>query len=389
MKFSLEKFKPKPIKGLECLNCGQPLSGHENYCSYCGQKNTLKKLSIGLFFSNLISGFFSYDSRFWRTFIPLLTRPGQVSRRFIEGKRVRFVNPFQMYLNVSVVFFLILGISERLEITDVSENVLTFQDDSLDSLRANPVQIDSLVNEARTQLIGTIPVDSSNADVLDEMDQVFNMVTPVITGSPVDTVQKPHVYHIDRDSTRRVSFFNKLSDFSNYHKKNRDVAPQAALDSLGYESNFWNTFYFQQVKIGYKNLDEIREDGGKAFFKKMLSQISIALFVFLPVFTLFLKLIYIRRKFTYMEHLVFVFHTQTVFFLILTIFYLLNFFVPLTNFAIIFVLLFLLYLYKALRHFYKQGRFKTFVKFLLLNWYYTFLASIGLGIVAMLSFLTD
>ena len=105
MKFKLIKFKPKPtqIKGLECLNCGQPFNGYENFCSHCGQKNTTKKLNLGTFFNNLFAGFFSYDSRFWTTFIPLLTKPGKVSKDYIEGKRARFVNPFQLYLNVSII----------------------------------------------------------------------------------------------------------------------------------------------------------------------------------------------------------------------------------------------------------------------------------------------
>ena len=51
MKFNLVKFKPKvsQVKGLDCLNCGQPQTGNENFCSYCGQKNSTKKLSFGVF----------------------------------------------------------------------------------------------------------------------------------------------------------------------------------------------------------------------------------------------------------------------------------------------------------------------------------------------------
>lgn len=161
----------------------------------------------------------------------------------------------------------------------------------------------------------------------------------------------------------------------------------SALDSLNYEPSFWNKFYYQQIQIGYKNIEEFREDGGEEFYKKLTSHISIALFVFLPIFTLFLRILFIRRKFTYMEHLVFVFHTQTVFFLMLIIFYLLNFFVELRDFAWVFVIMFLIYLYKALRHFYEQGRIKTFVKFIFLNSYYMFLALIGLIIVSIISFM--
>ena len=392
MKFSIQKFKPKPLKGLECLNCGQPLTGHENYCSYCGQKNTLKKLSIGVFFNNIVSGFFSYDSRFWRTFIPLLTKPGYVSKEFISGRRVRFVNPFQMYLNVSVVFFLILGISNRFAINDVPNNVITFNNDSIPSTEIglkdlNKENLDSLVESSREKFINAIPQDSTKAEVVAELDEMIDLVQPNLTFKKKDSL-KPYVYFIDTDTTGNISVTNRMKDFNNFYKNNEKLTPSQALDSMGYEKTFWNKFYYQQMQVGRKNIEEIREDKGKSFTQKMMSQISIALFVFLPIFTLFLKIIYIRRKFTYMEHLVFVFHTQTVFFLLLTIFYLLNFMVAMTNFAWVFIILFLLYLYKALRYFYNQGRIKTIVKFILLNAYYMFLASIGLTIVAVLSFLT-
>ena len=111
MKLNIIKFKQKKViqkKGLECLNCGQPFIGNENFCSYCGQKNTTKKLSFTYFISNIFSGFTSYDSRFWKTFIPLLTKPGKVSKDYVEGKRARFVNPFQLYLNVSIILLFIL-----------------------------------------------------------------------------------------------------------------------------------------------------------------------------------------------------------------------------------------------------------------------------------------
>ncbi|MBE0422986.1 MAG: hypothetical protein IBX66_03520 [Lutibacter sp.] len=54
----------------------------------------------------------------------------------------------------------------------------------------------------------------------------------------------------------------------------------------------------------------------------------------------------------------------------------------------IFVLLFLVYIYKALRNFYGQKRFITIVKFILLNIYYLFLALVGALIVAIVSFMS-
>lgn len=392
MKFNIVKFKPKQLlqlkpkaqKGLECLNCGQPLRGSDNFCSYCGQKNTVKKLSFGIFLSNMFSGFFNYDSRFWRTFIPLLTKPGKVSKEFIKGKRVHFVNPFQMYLNVSIVFFLIMGISDRFNDKSSFEGMVKFSGD-LDSLKVEMEQNpDSLVANVKENIVNVIPNDSSKAEIVTELDDVMEMMNL----QAKDTLnKKPYQYHNIGDSIQRVSVFNRIKDFDHFYKNHKEMGTLAALDSLNYEPNFWNKFYYQQIRIGYQNIDQFVKDKGESFYKKLTSHVSIALFVFLPIFTLFLRFLYIRRKFTYMEHLVFVFHTQTVFFLMLIIFYLLNFFVELQSFAWVFVIMFLIYLYKALRLFYEQRRIKTFIKFILLNSYYMFLSLIGLAIVSIISFM--
>ena len=121
--------------------------------------------------------------------------------------------------------------------------------------------------------------------------------------------------------------------------------------------------------------------------KQIISYLSISLFILLPIFTLFLKFFYLRRKFTYVEHLVFVFHTQTVFFLLLTIFYLLNHYSAQSYAIPIFLLLFLIYLFLAMKKFYNQGYFKTFFKFIFINMSFTLTSSIGFALVAILAFM--
>lgn len=97
-----------PYISSDCLNCEQPLNSKDVFCSNCGQKN-VEKLSFSNFINQLVSGLFSYDSRFWTTFLTLIKKPGKVSKDYIEGKRAPYVNPFQMYLHVSIIFFLVLG----------------------------------------------------------------------------------------------------------------------------------------------------------------------------------------------------------------------------------------------------------------------------------------
>ena len=383
MKFGLQIFKSK-VKKIEneaCLNCGQPFSGHEKFCSYCGQKNTNKKLTFATFINNLVSGFFSYDSRFWSTFIPLLTKPGKVSKDYIEGKRARFVNPFQLYLNISIIFFLVLGISNRI---DSNNSFLSkiIANEELDSIaKINPQQLDSIITNAKNKANTNFPNDSIKNNVVTNFGDVVQLVDK--------EANKAYAYNIEADSVSKINFFGKINDFQHYHTKYPKLTANQALDSLGYENTFWNNFYYQEVITVNKNWEKSKSDGGKEYVNKLFSYLSISLFIFLPIFTLFLMLLYIRRKYTYMEHLVFVFNTQTVFFLLLLIFYLLNFMVNMENSAWVFMLLFIIYLYKAMRNFYNQSRLKTIVKYILLNSFYLFLAFFSFVIVAAISFVSN
>lgn len=386
MKFKLLKFKKKPIqvKGLECLNCRQPLTGNENFCSYCGQNNSTKKLSFGHFLNNLFNGFLSYDSRFWSTFIPLLTKPGRVSKDYIEGKRARFVNPFQLYLHVSIIFFLILGISNKIDSSNITKNI-TQATKNIDSLKqTNQQQVDTIVKNVQNEIVKNSPNDSTSTKIISNIGDVIRLSSNSIPNSIGEN--KEYQYHIQKDTLGSISFANKIEDFQHYYSKHPKLTTKIALDSLGYNQTFWNGFYYQQVINGNQNFKKLQENGSKEYWNKLFSYVSVALFIFLPVFTLFLMIVYWRKKFSYMEHLVFVFNTQTVFFLLLTMFFLISFVVNLDDFAGVFVLLFLLYLYKALRYFYGQKRFKTILKFIFLNSYYLFLAGVGFVIVAVLSF---
>lgn len=385
MKFKIQRFHFKQSKGLECLNCGMPLLRNENFCSYCGQKNTTCKLSIGNYFNKLVSGFFSYDSQFWTTFIPLLIKPGKVAKEYILGKRAKYVNPFQLYLHVSIIFFLILGISNQIDSAKNPIKDIATAKKNLDSLsKLDPQKIDSIKAEIKKRTADNMPKDSANAKVIADLENAFGLYE-----KDADSTKTPREYAIKTEQEANIGFFDKINDFVKFHRKFPAYTNEQALDSLGYQKTFWNTFYYQQVKKAEANMAQLNtESGVKNLIKKFTSYISISLFVFLPVFTLFLKWLCFRKKYTYMEHLVFVFNTQTVFFLLIIIFYLLNLVFKMENASWIFVLLFLIYLYKALRYFYGQGHFRTTLKFLILNSFYMFLAVVGALIVAVASFMS-
>ena len=181
----------------------------------------------------------------------------------------------------------------------------------------------------------------------------------------------------------------KIEDFYSFNEKNPEIInTKQALNSLGYPVNSWNAFYFEHTVKFRKNINKMQADSGKGFLKSLMSYMSIGLFIFLPLFTLVLKLFYFRKHMNYMEHLVFVFHTQTVFFLLLIISNIISLFSDYEN-AWIFTLLFLIYLYLAIKKFYNQGRFKTLLKFALLNIIYGSMGAIGFLVISVIAFIFE
>lgn len=92
---------------VNCRNCGATLGGR--FCSECGQEDRELDLSLREFVSEILGNLVSFDSRVWRTLVPLLVRPGDLTARYLAGQRVRFVPPVRLYLFVSILHFLLLA----------------------------------------------------------------------------------------------------------------------------------------------------------------------------------------------------------------------------------------------------------------------------------------
>ncbi|MBA3879873.1 MAG: hypothetical protein C0500_09175 [Sphingobium sp.] len=78
-----------------CLNCHTPLVG--DYCHACGQTAHVHKTlsSIG---HDILHGVFHFEGKIYRTIPMLFYKPGSLTRRYIDGERVRFVSPLALFL---------------------------------------------------------------------------------------------------------------------------------------------------------------------------------------------------------------------------------------------------------------------------------------------------
>jgi hypothetical protein len=90
-----------------CRNCGAPLTGE--FCAECGQQVRDLDLSLRAMLGDFFGSLFNFDSRVWRTVSLLLTRPGALTARYLDGQRARFVPPVRLYIFVSLVYFLFLA----------------------------------------------------------------------------------------------------------------------------------------------------------------------------------------------------------------------------------------------------------------------------------------
>ncbi|MEJ2162109.1 MAG: hypothetical protein P8X60_01985 [Robiginitalea sp.] len=145
----------------------------------------------------------------------------------------------------------------------------------------------------------------------------------------------------------------------------------------------------REDQIAYGIADSVdhlnRQPGG--FLNEFLSTVPFAIFAFLPFFTIFLWLVYIRKKFNYTDNLVFSFHSQSLFFILLIVSFLIDQLFGTTSIGW-FILIFAVYLFLSMRRFYGQGWFKTTIKYLFLNTIFVILASVAALIFLIGSALT-
>jgi hypothetical protein len=84
-----------PGEGGNCLNCGAALAGR--YCHQCGQNGHVHR-TLAAFWHDLAHGVLHFEGKLWRTLPLLAWRPGELTRRYIDGERARFLSPMALFL---------------------------------------------------------------------------------------------------------------------------------------------------------------------------------------------------------------------------------------------------------------------------------------------------
>ena len=325
-----------------CLNCGTALGGQ--YCGSCGQRAASRLISIWELLRDAFGDLLELDSRLWRTLIQMMIRPGKLTRDYLEGRRARYMPPFRMYLVLSIVFFLVAFFDPREELSILFEPEAPAATESEESANDADAIREEVMRELAAE--GIIAGDPGGADVA------------------ADAAEEDE----DADSAGLVIDISSDEDPDG----NCDVD-----DIRDADLPDWLASRLTEERLKVM-CDRIIADDGRAFLKKLLDNVPAALFVLLPLMALVLKILYPLSKRYYVEHLLFVVHYHAFVFLILTLQVLfrrlgLLFQVPEPAIDVVALAASLyvpVYLYKAQRRVYEQGRFFTILKFSILAFAY-------------------
>jgi hypothetical protein len=78
---------------MECINCQNNNEETNLFCSQCGSPLNIKRLTVPSVFREFSERYFSFDNKFLNTFVTLFKSPEKVVNGYINGLRVRYVNP--------------------------------------------------------------------------------------------------------------------------------------------------------------------------------------------------------------------------------------------------------------------------------------------------------
>jgi hypothetical protein len=253
-----------------------------------------------------------------------------------------------MYVFTSALFFLIFynKFSPSNEIAQV-ENIMEFNKQKLEELKKAGYETaetreDSLSVDSGIAVLQKIATDQKDSNVTQTTTTIAGME---FKGGPLESTYKS------------VAEYEKAQDSLPADKKDNWFKRHVEYKNIQITNKYGNNSKLFWTDIG----------------NRFIHQFPYMLFVSLPLYALFLKLLYIRRKRYYVEHILFLIYLYIFTFLFLLLFFLLSTLKQdmgwtfLKYIQLVLMLGGVYYAYKAMRKFYEQGIGKTLLKFIILN----------------------
>ncbi len=335
-----------------CLNCGSSLPERDNFCPECGQENKDQKVPVGVFLEELLTSLFSFDGRFIRTLTAFFFKPGKLTRAFNEGQRRKYTHPVRLYLVFSLFYFFMIGFLIPKDF------------------------FDRLLNAGQAT-ISTVQQQQSKGEneTLDPeaQEQVEEALKKVDAISPVEISQLQAASETEQAYTWKTLRFLSIDPEVSTEKFGQ------ALDSSAYAFDVGLSLQKKRDLVAHSNL----------FLIQVAKNLPLMMLVLLPVFALFIHILFAGRTVYFIENIILGFHLHAFAYALYGTVILLAFFGGI-NSSWIFLAAFVWvtsYAYLALLRLYKQHWFKTLIKFWVLGGMYLTVLLVGMAAELYLSLL--
>lgn len=341
-----------------CLNCHYPIPENSKYCNQCSQKVTDGRVTFKEMFSEFFGAVFNWDSRFFQTLGALFV-PGKLTTEYFKGRHRRFVHPLRVFLVMTLAFVAVITISVNEDIED------SFQFGELLEKRKDEVIRYELLMEMDS-IKENVEKEFDNQLVTVGLDTLFNRVMHGAKELKKDSIDLDNITFND-DEGLRIATDDALN-----------LTVNEVLDKYEVEG------YWRRMELG-QELRLMQNNQNFGFF--LLKNISWMIFLMMPFLALILKLLYIRRGYYYIEHLIFSFHTHAFVFLVYIAMVLSGYYEVWDDWSVeAGMLIIAIYLYLAMQRVYQQNWWKTLLKYLIVGVFYLIIFIVAMVGTVLISF---
>jgi hypothetical protein len=321
----------------------------------CGQENIEPKETVWGLISHFFYDITHFDGKFFSTTKLLIIRPGFLPKEYIEGRRARYLHPIRMYVFSSALFFICLYSIFHFHGMDEGDH----KKDNFIVALPDSVRAKALVN-AKTK--------EDSAAVLKALD----LATPYVRLTEAEKKSGTTNLYTKKVGKKKYNF-NLVNPGAEYTSIREYDSIQGTLPAK--ERNNWIERHGMHREI---ELTTRYHGDQKAMWRDLLEKFvhtfPYLLFISLPLYAFYLRLLYYRRKqFLYVTHGIFLIYLYIFTFINLLVYFGLNQIHESMGWDWVgwieaVVLLYgVWYAYKAMRKFYGQGKGKTILKFFILN----------------------
>ncbi len=338
------KMRPPPLP--YCENCGAPMAGP--FCAQCGQHAVDYRRSFRHIIVDVLDSFLSWDSKFFATIGWLIARPWHLTNQFLAGRRVRYVHPLRLYLLVSILFFFVVNYWGK-------------------SIHADPSKLSA---EDRAEIAADPDIPPKVKAQVQRALDAKGLIQPEAQASPSPEAAVPPQPTTTASPPPSVASPSPSGDFG----------PLLQLDKP--TSDPLEKWLEQKAK------EKMGEHGSKMalFIATLFSNLPYMMLCCIPLFALVLKVLYVRKRIFYIDHLVYALHIHSFAYLAIMLIVLitiaLNRFIPGVFVGWIIAALWITFaaqIFLSIRRIYRQGWFFTVFKFFLGGFAYLIVLAVALA----------